>query len=163
MPTARALWGARGGGRWGGLVPARASPPLSLPPLPPSTPLAPPALPPPPTHPTTHPRSSRDALAVDTARQQEAGAAPRGLDVAEREGLLGKASARCGAPFTAPPHPRTHPHTPSQFCMDGWLAAPPLLRGRYTLGVRSLLELGAFLLSLDLPPRTAVLLVQLVA
>ncbi|GAB4814507.1 hypothetical protein N2152v2_001553 [Parachlorella kessleri] len=38
-----------------------------------------------------------------------------------------------------------------QFAADGWLAAVPDRPGCYTLGVRSLLELGEYILSLDLP------------
>lgn len=52
----------------------------------------------------------------------------------------------------------TLPLTALQLVEDGWLANSPNRAGCYTLGVRSLLELGEYILSLDLPDATRGLL-----
>lgn len=51
----------------------------------------------------------------------------------------------------------------AQLSADGWLAHMPGKPGCYTLGPRSFLELGRYILALDLPPATAEALQGLVA
>lgn len=48
----------------------------------------------------------------------------------------------------------------AQLVEDGWLAVPPGHAGRYTFGVRSLLELGEYIMVLDLPVSTRDILMK---